>query len=227
MATARGARTAFVQGEKFLNQNTKEVFDLLDKGYGTATGALETGLGYFAPYADRFNAGSQLRADALGINGAEGNQRATAAFTAGPGYQFQLDQGLQALNRRRAAGGSLNSGNADADTLAYSQGLANQTYNNWLGQFANYDSLGLQTAGQQAGIQGGLANLATSDAAQRGQILSDATAAKIGLFSNAMAAGDAVKNQLTQNRLGAVTGGLNFLGNVAGGGAGGFTRLFG
>lgn len=235
MATAKGARQAFVQGEKFLNDNERRVFGFLDDGLGKANNAFQAGLGYYEPLADRYNAGSSLYADAIGLGGAAGTQRAQDAFSAGPGYQFSFDQGLQALNRRRAAGGMLNSGNADTDAINYGSGVANQAYDSWLGRLQNYDALGLATAGARTGIQNNIAQTALNDAQTRGQLATDNTSAKIGLFSNAMAAGDAVKNQLTANRLGAVSGGLNFLGGIAGLGVPGggtlggsaFTKLFG
>lgn len=67
-----------------------------------------------------------------------------------------MDQGLQALNRGHAAAGNLSSGNADADTLKYATGLANQSYGGYLAGLQPY--LGGQqaaTAGA-AGIQTGL-----------------------------------------------------------------------
>ena len=76
--------------------------------------------------------GSRLYGDAIGANGVAGNERAREAFTSSPGFQHQLDTGLQALDRRRAASGGFSSGGADLDTLTFSQGLASQDWNNWL-----------------------------------------------------------------------------------------------
>jgi hypothetical protein len=39
---------------------------------------------------------------------------------------------LEAINRRRAAGGMLNSGNADRDAQTYGAGLASNEYDKWL-----------------------------------------------------------------------------------------------
>lgn len=47
----------------------------------------------------------------LGLNGPAGNQSALAALKSTPGYQFQLQQGNNAINAAAAAGGTLNSGN--------------------------------------------------------------------------------------------------------------------
>lgn len=112
--------------------------------------------------------GSALYPDALGVNGAEGSARARDAFTTSPGYQFQLDQGLQALDRRRAASGGFSSGGADLDTLAFSQGLASQDWNNWLDRVTG----GVDRA------TGALGDLATLSGNTTGQLLN--TAGDIG-----------------------------------------------
>ena len=46
-----------------------------------------------------------MSANALGLNGPAGNAAATAAFQAGPGYQFALEQGLEGINRTANAAG--------------------------------------------------------------------------------------------------------------------------
>lgn len=46
-----------------------------------------------------------------------------------PGYQFQLQQGEQALQNSAAAGGVLNTGGTLKDILGYGQGLATTRYN--------------------------------------------------------------------------------------------------
>jgi hypothetical protein len=94
--------------------------------------------GTFDPSIATANTGAGLYADALGINGAEGNGRATGAFQAGPGYGFAMDQGLQGVTRAASAGGMLASGNTMNAAQKYGQGLANQEYGNWLGRLAPY-----------------------------------------------------------------------------------------
>lgn len=92
----------------------------------------------FNPSIKTATRGADLYADALGINGAGGNERATGAFQTGPGYQFQMDQGLQALNRSASAAGMLPSGNTLLAATDYGQGVANQEYGNWLGRLSGY-----------------------------------------------------------------------------------------
>jgi hypothetical protein len=121
-----------------------------------------------AELGTRFGQGAQLYSDALGFNGAEGNARAQAAFTAAPGYQYQLDQGLDAVNRAANARGALNSGNTDVDALKFGQGLASQTWQQWLGNLSPYNQLELSAtsgaASGNAGIGQQLANLGVTGA---------------------------------------------------------------
>jgi hypothetical protein len=54
--------------------------------------------------------------NALGLNGPQGNAAATAAFQSSPGYDFKVNQSLDALDRRAASRGMLGSGNTTLDT---------------------------------------------------------------------------------------------------------------
>lgn len=156
--------------------------DNVNAGYDTARDDLGNALGAYAPLSGlgkKYGAGTDLYLDALGANGPAGNTRATGAFQAGPGYEFALDQGLQALNRRRAAGGMLDSGNADLDAIKFGTGLADQTYGDWLSRLGGLVNPELSaTAGAaqgQAGVQGGLATLATGRASDLTNILGETT----------------------------------------------------
>jgi hypothetical protein len=141
----------------------------VNQGYNTATGAItgarDTSLGYYDPYAKAGQAGSQSYADALGLNGQQGIARSRQQFQTGPGYQFALDQGLTGIERTAAARGELGGGGTTLDQIKYSQGLANQEWNNYLGNLQKEQELGYSTAGAQAGITtnagSALSNLAT------------------------------------------------------------------
>ena len=94
-------------------------------------------------------------------------QFAPGDLTQDPGYQFQLQEGQKALDRQLAAQGLGQSGAAIKAAAQYSQGLADQTYqdayNRWLasrsqnisglGSLANQ---GLGTAQNIAGLQAGI-----------------------------------------------------------------------
>lgn len=192
----------------------------INAGYDTARSDLEGARSAFMPMSDlakKYGAGTGLYLDALGANGAAGNTRATNAFQAGPGYQFAMDQGLNALNRRRAAGGMLDSGNADLDAIRFGTGLADQTYGDWLTRLSSLVNPELSaTAGAatgQAGVQGGLATLATGRASDLTNVLGSVTSGNANA-NNLQAQGEAAG---ARNLLGL---GSSILGLGTGGGGG-------
>lgn len=166
---------------------TRTAQDYLKSGADAAIGTLNAGGGAYVPLNDLagdFRRGSTLAADALGINGADGNARAVSAFQAGPGYDFQMSQGLDAINRARNARGMANSGNTDVDALKFGQGQANQSYQQWLTNLAPYNTLALgATQGAAAGdaqnraltanVQTGAGQNAATLAAREGTTLAD------------------------------------------------------
>lgn len=157
----------------FSDKNEQKAADALKAGYQTgkkdAYGAIDTGvsnanadyasaLGGYSGLSDTFNKGSTMYANALGLNGAEGNAAATGAYTTGPGYQFAVDQALQAVERRAGAQGRLGSGQTGIDTINIAYGIANQDYGAWLDRLGGYDNKALGTADSKANIYGNMAN---------------------------------------------------------------------
>lgn len=206
------------QGYNALSQNYDQARGALTSNYGDASSLYKNLLSSYAP-------GVQAYGDATGTNGAAGNARAVQNFQSAPGYNFTMDQGLQALNRTHAAAGNLNSGNADTDTLKYATGLANQGYQQYVQNLSPYfQGQGSATAGA-AGVSTGLGtNLANLYGAQ-------------GAAANANYTGQGASNaaatmnnyNVGQNQLGALLGvGSLALGGVGGvGGLGGITGGFG
>lgn len=102
-------------------------------------------------------AGSGAYADATGANGAAGYDRARANFQTNPGYQFQFDQGLQAIDRGAASRGMVTSGNTLNAEQQYGTGLADQSYKSYLAGLQPYlqqgttAAYGLGTIGAQEG----------------------------------------------------------------------------
>lgn len=151
--------TSFGAGRDALTTDFSKARDALSGGAATATG-LYKGLGDY--FTNTYGGGATAYGDATGANGPEGFSRAISNFKTDPGYGFQMDQGLQALQRTHAAAGNLSSGNADADTLKFSQGLADQSYGSYVSRLAPY--LPLAGAGQTtatAGQAGAATALAT------------------------------------------------------------------
>lgn len=111
-----------------------------------------------------------MYADALGLNGAGGQSRARNTFQTGPGYEFQMEQGLDALDRRAASRGMLQSGNTNLDTLKFSQGLADQEWGSWLDRVGSHINQG---ANRKIGTLGDMGTLAQNLGSQKLGVLGD------------------------------------------------------
>ena len=103
-------------------------------------------------YTQPLQSTAGMSANALGLNGPAGNAAATAAFQAGPGYQFALEQGLEGVTRAANAAGMGASGNMLREAQTYGQGLANQEYNNWLENVTGRESLYAPLASREADV---------------------------------------------------------------------------
>jgi len=190
----------------------------INAGYDTARGDLNNALGAYQPLsslAQKYTGGTDMLLNALGINGASGNATASAAFQNNPGYQSGMTAGLDAINRRRAAGGMLDSGNADQDAQTFGQNLQNQQYNNWLTSLGGINNNALQaTSGAatgQAGVYGGLGTLATNNASDLTNLLGSSTTG-LASANNLQAQGEAAG---AKNLLGL---GTSLFGHGTGGG---------
>lgn len=134
MAKKNKAATAEIAAMQARNDG---ILDEFEEGYGDT----------FDASTARATTAANLYADALGVNGADGNARAQDAFQVGPGYQFAVDQGLEAVQRSAAAGGMLASGNTLDAALRNAQGYASQEYNNWLAGLSPF------VGAEQAGLE--------------------------------------------------------------------------
>lgn len=142
-----------------INTGANSALGYLDTGANNALGALNNSAGAFGNLAANYGQGAGLYADALGINGAAGNARAQSAFTSSPGYDYQLNQGIDAINRRANAAGMLQGGNANRDAISFASNLANQNYGNWLNNLSGYNGLQLNATQGGAGVNSAIANL--------------------------------------------------------------------
>ena len=73
-----------------------------------------------------------------------------------PGYQFRMDQGINAIDRAAAAKGMLGSGNRMYDLTNYAQGLASQEYDNQINRLMNLSgaTTGSPAAAAQSMMEG-------------------------------------------------------------------------
>jgi|GEM_PF-1405564 len=195
--SGKAGRDASVYQQMMLGNGKKEAFDYMDQGRSAATGylnrnydiynnafnkasglidaaydkadnAIQSGKNQWQPFYDTGVQANSAYADAMGLNGPEGRARAAQSFQVGPGYEFARSQGLDAIQRSAASRGGLASGNTSVDLMKYANGLASQTYDNWLNQFTPLMQNGMQAAQGRAQSD----QLAAQYAANRGELLS-------------------------------------------------------
>lgn len=147
----------------------------LTGGYGAAGDTLRTGLdksaaagqGAINAYGTLSDLGKsyQPAIDAyygsLGIGGPAARTAAENAFTASPGYQYQVDQAIKQINNNAAARGAFGSGNTARALTEDVRNRALSDYGNWQTRLAGF--LPLQASavsGAAAGTAGGYKNLA-------------------------------------------------------------------
>lgn len=107
------------------------VSDAADQANQTQREAQAQMRGDLAPY---MNAGTNALAPAqslLGLNGQDAATAAMANFQQSPGYQFQLDQGIRAVESGAAAQGMLHSGATLKALQDRGNGLAAQEFGNY------------------------------------------------------------------------------------------------
>lgn len=129
-----------------------------------------------------------------------------AEAEATPGYQFELEQGTDAITKQAAATGNLMSGTTGTALEKYGEGLASttyqQAYNNALNSYmANYNTLAgganigenstSQLAGANLDVAGNTANIDLTAANQQMQQLNNAAAARAqGILGKAAGYGE-------------------------------------
>lgn len=157
--------------------------DTWDRAYGQGSNALNNAL---AEWDSKYN---QVRADespymALGQQGVAGYSGLLtdpSSITSNPGYQFQLSQGLQGLDRSAASKGLLLSGAQQQAVNNYAQDYASTSYDKALSRYLNAANLGqtattqvnnagMTTAAGKGNAYNALAQLAASTAAGKSSV---------------------------------------------------------
>lgn len=131
----------------------------LGRGVEQALPHYQGAIDRYEPWATQGLAGFSLYGDSLGLNGSDGNARATAAFEASPGFKWQVDQQTDAVARKNAALGMLGSGNTQVAIQDRANQLAKQEYGGWQNNLQNLGQMGLQATGQQANLDRGIGDL--------------------------------------------------------------------
>lgn len=139
-----------------------------NSGKNAIQDAMNAAQANYAPYLAAGNQAEGTLANLYGNNGTAAQSSAFQNFQNTPGYQFALQQGLNAVNANAAAMGSPLSGNNQQAVNNYAQGVANQTYNNYVNQLQNMASGGANAATgvSNAGLTGagGIAQIGQNNA---------------------------------------------------------------
>lgn len=107
----------------------------------------------FDPYRQGGTAAQNRVYDLLGLNGAPAQSNAYSTFRSDPGYQFALEQGIGAIDKSAAARGNLNSGATLKALQQYGQGMADQSYGNYLARLMALGQQGLGATQSAVGTQ--------------------------------------------------------------------------
>lgn len=222
--TGDSAKKAAEENKRLLDANQATGTATLRGGETNAIGALDTSAGLYGDLAKKYGGATSLALDALGVNGADGNTRATDAFHAGPGYQWGVDQSLDAINRKAAALGISAGGNTLAALSDRAGNMADQEYGSWLDRLNGYVSPELSATNGQAGAIASKAPVYTGTAqniASLGTNTTNGVTNQNTQAANAEMAGSGnlwgLGLNLAKLGVGAATGGTSLLG---GGGSG-------
>lgn len=110
--------------------------------------------------AGQYGQGRETYIDALGLNGQDGLGRAQDAFGSSLQNTFEIDQGLDAINRaRNMRGGTVSGGNIDRDAMVFGQGLANSRSGQYLDRLAGLTDRELSATGAASAGRAGAASL--------------------------------------------------------------------
>ncbi len=215
--------------KKALKRGYADSKEMLQQGYDQGrtdiSGYGDKAVGYLDPYMQGGQKSNALLLDYLGANGPEAQKAAFSAFQNDPGYQQQLQAGVNALDNSATARGGLYSGAAMKGVANYRQQFQRPAYNDRISQLSGMAGQGLQAAGGAAGITSQTGNALGNLSWGFGQ---QNAANRINL-ANGLAQASSIGPQNMLNLAGTLVkgfggGGLG-MGNLFGGGGGGANNL--
>lgn len=155
-----------------LSANDKAQKDLLD--------AQNNALSQLQPYQATGVSANNKLSQLLGTSPSDNGQTASDILAASPQYQFQLQQGNQALDRQQAAKGNYFSGAALKQAQDYGQGLASQTAQQYYNNLAQQSGQGANVAGTAAGINENTGNAKAAAGISSSNILNQTLSSLLG-----------------------------------------------
>ena len=201
-SAAKSARRAQEEAAARLAAASGVAANEVRAGTADAVSAAQDGttqaLGYLEPYRTGGAADYSALRNAVGTT-----------FQESPGYQFALDQGVNAIDHAAGARGMLNSGSRLRELTRFGTGLANQEYNNWRSSLSQLAQMGVGAATGSAGIaqQGG--NTAAALAAQGANNAANITMQGAGASAPYTAGAGQAQAAGTVGQANSIMGGIN------------------
>jgi hypothetical protein len=134
-----------------------------------------------------------------------------------PGYQFQLDQGVQAVDRAAGAKGMLGSGNRLAELMHYGQGLASDFYGKQVSTLSQLSGANIGSPAAAAGIIGQQQGAAAAGGAQLGSLIGQNAGAMGSWLGDLMGSGGASSGESMPWSMGGGGDMSSMLGSLMGG----------
>jgi hypothetical protein len=176
-----------------------------DKANATQRDALAQARADVAPWVTTGGTANTATGNAAGLNGQPGYDAAMAGFHTSPGYQFQLDQGLRAIDAGAAASGMLRSGATLKAEQTFGAGLADKEFTDYYNRLFDLSKLGEGAAsGSAAASQATGTSMAQTDLS-----LGSAEASAYGNAAKGIgnAANNYANNRLYNDRYAGLSGG--------------------
>lgn len=177
-----------------------------------------------SPWMTRGNAAGNEQSGLLGLGGdPAAAQNAFNTFKGSDGYQFRLNQGLNAVNNNYATMGALNSGATLKGLNDYAQGQASNEFGKYMGYLGDMSQQGMAAGSAVAGVGQNYANAVSSNNNNAATAAGNAALASgnawTGAINNAAGAiGGMFGSSYGGNK---AVGGLTSLGNAFGSAMGG------
>ena len=116
---------------------------------GAQQQALEQARSDLQPWVGTGGDANTASANLLGLNGPDAAASAMKNYQTSPGYQWQMDQGLRAVDQGKAALGMLRSGATLKAEQTFGQGLANSDFGQYYNRLFSLSTLGENAAAGQ------------------------------------------------------------------------------
>ena len=104
------------------------------------------------PFLDAGTGALKQTQNLLGLNGPDAATQAMSAFQASPGFGYQVQQGLSAVDNGAAARGMLRSGNTLRAEQTLGNNLASQDFTSYYNRLANLVGTGATAANALSGV---------------------------------------------------------------------------